>query len=112
MARKAARADNDTVHLRPDTHRRARVEVEFEHDLILRFRQRWAVLAAARIYGAIGRKVLTRGQLAWDSRTRVSGPEKLWHMTAAFFEAIVNRPQGPSEPILWSRHDFRPVTGW
>jgi len=78
----------------------------------LRFRQRWAVLAAARIYGAIGRKVLTRGQLAWDSRTRVSGPEKLWHMTAAFFEAIVNRPQGPSEPILWSRHDFRPVTGW
>ena len=33
-------------------------------------------------------------------------------MTAAFFEAIVNRPQGPSEPILWSRHDFRPVTGW
>ncbi len=78
----------------------------------LRFRQRWAVLAAARIYGAIGRKVLQRGQLAWDSRTRVSGPEKAWHIFASFFEAVWNRPSGPAEPILWSRHDFRPVAGW
>ena len=78
----------------------------------LRFRQRWAVLAAARIYGAIGRKVLARGQLAWDSRTRVTGPEKAWHILAAFFEAAWNRPRGPREPILWSRHDFRPVAGW
>ncbi len=35
MARKAARADNDTVHLRPDTHRRARVEVEFDEPTLL-----------------------------------------------------------------------------
>ncbi|MDG5750177.1 phytoene/squalene synthase family protein [Qipengyuania sp. XHP0211] len=78
----------------------------------LRFRQRWAVLAAANIYGAIGRKVLSRGQLAWDGRTRVSGLEKSWHVTSAFFEALWNRPAQPREPILWSRHDFRPVAGW
>jgi phytoene synthase len=78
----------------------------------LRFRQRWAVLAAANIYGAIGRKVLNRGQLAWDKRTRVSGLEKSWHITSAFFEALWNRPAQPREPILWSRHDFRPVAGW
>ncbi len=78
----------------------------------LRFRQRWAVLAAANIYGAIGRKVLERGQLAWDKRTRVGGLEKSWHVATAFVEALWNRPAGPREPILWSRHDFRPVAGW
>ncbi|MXO94865.1 phytoene/squalene synthase family protein [Erythrobacter aquimaris] len=78
----------------------------------LRFRQRWAVLAAANIYGAIGRKVLNRGQLAWDKRVRVGGLEKSWHVTTAFFEALWNRPSGPEEPIIWSRHDFRPVAGW
>ncbi len=78
----------------------------------LRFRQRWAVLAAANIYGAIGRKVLSRGQRAWDRRVRVNRFEKLWHVTTAFLEALWNRPEPPSEPILWSRHDFRPVAGW
>lgn len=78
----------------------------------LKFRQRWAVLSAANIYGAIGRKVLYRGQLAWDERVRVGGLEKSWHVTTAFFEAIWNRPKGPTEPIIWSRHDFRPVAGW
>mgnify|MGYP001970850032 FL=1 len=78
----------------------------------LRFRQRWAVLSAARIYGAIGRKVLARGQLAWETRTRVNGLEKAGHIVAALFEAIRNRPQGPGEPILWSRHDYKPVAGW
>lgn len=78
----------------------------------LRFRSRWAVLAAANIYGAIGRKVLSRGQKAWDKRVVVRGPEKLWHVAAAFFQAVWNRPPGPQEPIIWSRHDFRPVAGW
>lgn len=78
----------------------------------LRFRSRWAVLAAANIYGAIGRKVLSRGQKAWDRRVVVRGPEKLWHVVAAFFQAVWNRPSGPQEPIIWSRHDFRPVAGW
>ncbi len=78
----------------------------------LRFRQRWAVLAAANIYGAIGRRVLARGQKAWDRRVVISGAEKLWHILTAFFAALWNRPARPEEPILWSRHDFRPVAGW
>lgn len=78
----------------------------------LRFRQRWAVLAAARIYGAIGRKVLARGQRAWDRRVRINRIEKTGHVIAALFAALRNNPAGPDEPILWSRHDFRPVAGW
>ena len=78
----------------------------------LAFRDRWAVLSAANIYGAIGRKVLERGQLAWDERVVVSGPEKLVHVVRALGQSIWNRPPGPREPIVWSRHDFRPVAGW
>ncbi|WP_234030159.1 phytoene/squalene synthase family protein [Erythrobacter mangrovi] len=78
----------------------------------LRFRQRWAVLAAANIYGAIGRKVLARGAAAWNQRTRVRRVEKLRHVLAAFAEALLNRPSPPDQPIHWTRHDFRPVTGW
>ena len=78
----------------------------------LGFRKRWAVLSAANIYGAIGRKVLDRGQLAWDRRVVVPGYEKLWHVIRGFGQALVNRPAGPSVPITWTRHDFRPVAGW
>ena len=69
----------------------------------LRFRQRWAVLAAARIYGAIGDKVRDRGQLAWNKRVRTNALEKGWHMTAAFFEALVNRPDVPEDMPEWTR---------
>lgn len=78
----------------------------------LTFRQRWAVLAAARIYGAIGRKVLARGQKAWDRRVVVSKPEKLWHVSAAFFEAIRNDPDPPPHMPVWQRALLRPVKGW
>ena len=78
----------------------------------LSFRSAWAVLAAADIYGAIGRKVLSRGQNAWDRRVVVPGYEKLWHVVAALGQALWNRPRGPEEEITWSRHDFRPVAGW
>lgn len=78
----------------------------------LPFRQRWAVLTAARVYTAIGHKVLDRGQNAWNRRVVVRGPEKLWHLLAAFKEALVNRPEEPDVPITWTRHDFRPVAGW
>ena len=73
----------------------------------LRFRQRWAVLAATRIYGAIGRKVRARGQLAWNSRVHTSAPEKLWYVVAAFWEALVNRPLIPHEMPRYSRSDFK-----
>ncbi|MCP9221334.1 phytoene/squalene synthase family protein [Erythrobacter sp. LQ02-29] len=78
----------------------------------LRFRQRWAVLAAARIYGAIGRKVRDRGQLAWDSRTRIGKPGKLRHLLAAFGEALVNRPRPPHTWPEYTRGELRPIKGW
>ncbi len=72
----------------------------------LRFRQRWAVLSAARIYGAIGRKVRDRGQLAWNSRVYTTGIEKAGHVFAAFWEALVNRPFVPAEMPRFGRRDF------
>ena len=78
----------------------------------LRFRQRWAVLAAARIYGAIGRKVRERGQLAWDRRVYVPFYEKLWHVAAAFGEALVRYAPEPAQWPPYKREDLRPVAGW
>lgn len=72
----------------------------------LPFRSRWAVLSAARIYGAIGRKVRKRGAAAWDHRIYISGPAKARHVAAACFEALVNRPKPPTEMPQWSRSDF------
>ena len=72
----------------------------------LRFRQRWAILSAARIYGAIGREVRARGTEAWNQRVYTSRLAKLRHVTAAFFEALVNRPKRPGEMPRWSRRDF------
>lgn len=43
----------------------------------LSFRSAWAVLAAAEIYGAIGRKVRRAGPRAWDRRIGTSRMEKL-----------------------------------
>ncbi|KQM21407.1 phytoene synthase [Novosphingobium sp. Leaf2] len=53
----------------------------------LAFRQRWAVLSAARIYGGIARKVEQRGAHAWDHRVSVSGGEKLRLVALAFADA-------------------------
>lgn len=78
----------------------------------LRFRQRWAVLAAARIYGAIGRKVLARGQNAWNKRVVIGRIEKLWHVVAAFGEAVRNKPVPPDKMPFWQRGMLRPVKGW
>ena len=72
----------------------------------LPFRSRWAVLSAARIYGAIGRKVRKRGAAAWDHRIYISGPAKARHVAAAYVEALVNRPKPPAEMPRWSRRDF------
>lgn len=78
----------------------------------LPFRQRWAVLAAARIYGAIGHKVLALGPAAWNERVASGKGETLRHVVRAFGEALVNRPRPATEPVDWTRHDFRPVAGW
>ncbi|MEA1015290.1 phytoene/squalene synthase family protein [Sphingosinicella sp. LY1275] len=68
----------------------------------LSFRSRWAVLSAARIYGAIGTKVAERGSTAWDSRTIVPRSEKLRHVAAAAAEALA-RPQPIDRSGLWRR---------
>ncbi len=72
----------------------------------LPFRSRWAILSAARIYTAIGREVKAKGTTAWDHRVYTSKLQKLGHVTAAFFEAIVNNPQVPDEMPRWSRTEL------
>lgn len=53
----------------------------------LPFRSAWAVLAAAGIYGRIGRLVAERGEAAWDKRASSTGGEKLRIITQSWFEA-------------------------
>ena len=72
----------------------------------LPFRSRWAVLSAARIYGAIGREVRRRGAAAWDHRVSTSKWDKIRHAAAAFVEAVVNRPPPLPETPRWTRRDF------
>ena len=74
----------------------------------LRPRSRWAVLAAAGIYGDIAREVRARGDHAWDHRAATSLPAKLgWTLRAGW--SVLRRP--PQRRIgrdgLWTRprHD-------
>jgi len=66
----------------------------------LGFRQRWAVLAAAGIYGAIARKVAAGGAHAWDRRVSTSRGAKLGHVALALVRAAAKgfdpaaRPRG------------------
>jgi len=69
----------------------------------LRFRQRWAVLSAARIYGAIGREVRALGTEAWNHRVFTSRPQKLRHVLAAFWESVRNSPPSPPATPRWTR---------
>jgi phytoene synthase len=74
----------------------------------LPFRSRWAVLSAARIYGAIGRKVRARGTQAWNSRTYVPRWEKALYGARAFLSAAINREKHPDGEITWGIADYRP----
>ena len=69
----------------------------------LSFRSRWAVLAAARIHGAIGREIRARGTAAWDHRVTIPRLEKAKHVAAAFWEALRNRPRPPEAMPEWTR---------
>ena len=51
-------------------------------------RSRWAVLTAANVYGDIARKVVARGEKAWDSRTVVGKPAKLGHVARALAASL------------------------
>lgn len=57
----------------------------------LPFRSRLAVLAALRIYGAIGRRVGSRGAAAWDERVVIGRTEKLALLVPSFAEAVSRR---------------------
>jgi phytoene synthase len=54
----------------------------------LPFRSRWAVLAAAGIYGRIGRRVAALGANAWEQRVAVPRREKAAILVSALGEAI------------------------
>ena len=72
----------------------------------LGFRAAWAVLAAAGIYGDIGRKVAARGEHAWDHRVTTSTLAKLRWIVRAFGQALARRwlyPPTPRDPALWTR---------
>lgn len=66
-------------------------------------RARWAVLAAAGIYGDIAREVAARGAHAWDHRVTTPKAAKLaWVAKAAL---AMRRPVAnvPRHPKLWTR---------
>ena len=72
----------------------------------LSFRSAWAVLAAADIYGAIGREVAARGVHAWDHRARTSTAEKLGFMIRAAGRSARRRTlyrDVPRDSVLWTR---------
>ncbi len=70
----------------------------------LSFRSAWAVLAAARIYGTIGRKVAALGPAAWDARVTTSKGEKIAFIIQSAIEAR-GRHDIPDTPRtgLWTR---------
>ena len=69
-------------------------------------RSAWAVLAAAGIYGAIGREVASRGPRAWDRRVTTSAAAKLGFIARGGWQAARRRalyPPTPRDPALWTR---------
>lgn len=72
----------------------------------LGFRQRWAVLSAAGIYGAIARRVAMAGPRAWDRRVSTSGRDKLGFVAGALLRALPGAaPRDAGRPAL-SRRDL------
>nr|WP_305959849.1 phytoene/squalene synthase family protein [Aurantiacibacter sp. 219JJ12-13]MDP5263091.1 phytoene/squalene synthase family protein [Aurantiacibacter sp. 219JJ12-13] len=68
----------------------------------LKFRQRWAVLSAANIYGAIGDEVVTQAELAWDHRIHTSFLDKVGYSIMALKEAMVGSWE-PTQDPKWTR---------
>ena len=72
----------------------------------LPFRSAWAVLAAADIYGAIGRDVAAAGTAALDRRVSTSAVAKAAMIGRAFAETARRKalyPPTPRDPSLWTR---------
>ncbi|MCB2060887.1 MAG: phytoene/squalene synthase family protein [Novosphingobium sp.] len=70
----------------------------------LAFRQRWAVLSAAGIYGAIAREVERRGAHAWDHRVTTSKLAKLGFVVRGLGQALTAAPA--AERPRFSRRDL------
>jgi phytoene synthase len=72
----------------------------------LPWRAAWAVLAAARIYGGIGRKVRDAGPEGLESRMRTTTPEKLASVAAAWTDTLARYRRwpapGPARDGLWT----------
>ncbi len=72
----------------------------------LPWRSAWAVLAAADIYGGIGRRVRAEGVAALDRRVTTSRAEKLAAIARALPQALSRGrrwpPPGPSRAGLWT----------
>lgn len=69
----------------------------------LPFRARWAVLAAAGIYGDIARKVKAAGDHAWDHRIYTKRREKIAWVVKAWWQAWRNDPPPADREGLWTR---------
>jgi phytoene synthase len=68
----------------------------------LGFRQRWAVLSAAGIYGAIARKVEKRGEAALDARVSTSGAAKLGFVAKGLWQTLFGARKA-ERPVLSRR---------
>ncbi len=69
----------------------------------LPFRSRWAVLAAAGIYGDIAREVRTRGAHAWDHRAVTGRASKIGWVAKASTQALRPVPD-ISREMLWTHY--------
>jgi phytoene synthase len=66
----------------------------------LPFRSRWAVLAAAGIYGDIAREVKKRGGKAWDGRVVTAKAAKLGWVAKALAQSGKTE-RWSDRPVLW-----------
>lgn len=73
----------------------------------LPFRARWAVLAAAGIYGDIAREVAARGSRAWDRRVVTTNASKLGWVARALL-ATRRKPIPFDREGLWTRRPELP----
>ena len=73
-------------------------------------RSRWAVLAAAGIYGDIAREVRARGDHAWDHRAATALAAKLGWVARAGWSVLRRPPQRRiSRDGLWTRPRAEPM---
>ncbi len=71
----------------------------------LGYRKRWAILAAAGIYGAIARKVAAGGPRVWDRRVYTSDGEKIRRVLRAGLQAL-GKPGAAPRP-KWTRTSLK-----